>query len=163
MQHNYKRLSYQPLQVVLAEWGITTSILSPPPTATNIQIQPATQSKFTIIVEEICHTFDLTKEEFTKICKIKSRKTLYNWINGEASPRKSAMNRIFDLLIVIREWEQADLKCNKEQLHYPILGQQSIYKMLQQDKIDKERILFAGTRLNLLYSTKNIIIDPFSS
>ncbi len=133
-----------------------------PTTAIRIQTKSKTQSNLEITVEEVCSTFSLTKEEFTKICRIRSRKTLYNWINGEASPRKSAMHRLFDLLVVARAWQHYGFRCSREQLYQLMVGEQNIFEMLSQPKIDKELILFAGSRLNTILSPKRTLKSPFA-
>ncbi len=142
--------------------GEVASLLSITPSGANTQVHKAPQNKLATAVNEICLAFGLTKEELAQVCKVQSRKTLYNWINGEAKPRKSAMSRVFDLLVTARAWLSSGFIADREQLHEPVLGNQSVFDLLSQPEIDKERILFAGSRLNMLSSAKDDLSDPFA-
>jgi len=113
-------------------------------------------------VNNICTTFNLTKTELTQVCKVQSRKTLYNWMDGTSTPRKSAMSRIFDLSVIAQAWEQSGFSINNEQVNTPILDDKSILNLLTDEKLDKELILFAGTRLNLSSLPDKKFEDPFS-
>ena len=141
--------------------GEVASLLSATPSGANTEVHVTPQNKLAIAVKEVCQAFGLTKEELAQICKIQSRKTLYNWINGEAKPRKSAMSRLFDLLITARAWRSSGFGADREQLHEPVLGAQSVYDLLNQPEIDKERILFVGSKLNLMSKGINDLSDPF--
>lgn len=164
------------IHLVLSEWealkhtfslyqgsgGEVTSLLSSTPSGANTQVHVTPQSKLEIAVNEICYAFGLTKEELAQVCKVQSRKTLYNWINGEVKPRKSAMIRVFDLLIAARAWRSSGFVADREQLHEPVLEGQSVFDLLSQTEIDKERILFVGSRLNLISPMKKDLSDPFA-
>ena len=142
--------------------GEVASLLTITPSGANTKIYTAPQNKLANSVNEICLAFGLTKEELAQVCHVQSRKTLYNWINGEAKPRKSAMSRIFDLLITARAWQSSGFTADKEQLHEPVHGKLSVFNLLNQPEIDKKRILFAGSRLNMLSPAKNELSDPFA-
>ncbi|WP_419582594.1 helix-turn-helix domain-containing protein [Thiolapillus sp.] len=142
--------------------GVVASLLSITPSGANTQVHTAPQNKLATVVNEISLAFGLTKEELAQVCNVQSRKTLYNWINGEAKPRKSAMSRIFDLLVIARAWISSGFTTDREQLHEPVLGNQSVFDLLSQSEIDKERILFAGSRLNMLSPAKDELSDPFA-
>lgn len=142
--------------------GVVASLLSITPSGANTQVHTAPQNKLATAVNEICMVFGLTKEELAQVCNIQSRKTLYNWINGEAKPRKAAMSRIFDLLVTARAWLSSGFAADREQLHEPVLGNQSVFDLLNQPEIDKDRILFAGSRLNMLSPAKDELSDPFA-
>lgn len=114
------------------------------------------------IVKEIRSVFGLTKKEFASVCQIKSRKTLYNWIDGVSVPRKKTMGRMFDLRIISEAWVQSALSIDKESLHQPVLDGVSIYELLMKDILDKELILFAGSRLNMPSMSNNKLKDPFA-
>lgn len=142
--------------------GVVTSLLSITPSGANTQVHAVPQNKLATAVNEISLAFGLTKEELAQVCNVQSRKTLYNWINGEAKPRKSAMSRIFDLLVIARAWNGSGFTTDREQLHEPVLGDQSVFDLLSQSEIDKERILFAGSRLNMISPVKDELSDPFA-
>lgn len=72
------------------------------------------------------------------------------------------MSRIFDLLVIARAWISSGFTTDREQLHEPVLGNQSVFDLLSQSEIDKERILFAGSRLNMLSPAKDELSDPFA-
>lgn len=147
--------------IALYERSGSSTIISSSAIETKAEINQETHGRFENVFHEICSVFSLTKVELADVCKIQSRKTLYNWINEEASPRKSAMKRIFDLLIVAKAWQQSGFHCSRQQLYQPILDGRSIFDLLNQAEINKEVILFAGSRLNLMSQAKNKIQDPF--
>jgi len=142
--------------------GEVASLLSSTPSGANTQVRIAPQNKLATAVHEICLAFGLTKDELAQVCQVQSRKTLYNWINGDTRPRKLTMNRVFDLLITARAWLGSGFAADREQLREPVLGNQSLFDLLNQLEIDKERILFAGSRLNLRSPEKEEISDPFA-
>jgi hypothetical protein len=118
-------------------------------------------NRFSSQVNKICSTFSLTKDELSQVCKIKSRKTLYNWIDGTSKPRKSTMGRIFDLLIIAQAWKQSGFTNKSELINTPILDGLSVLELLTDDVLDKELILFAGSRLNLFSGLEKVLQDPF--
>ena len=134
------------------------------PSGTNnfyIQKQEQPINKLETTLSKISSTFNLTKNELASVCH-QTRKTLYNWLNGNVIPRKSTMSRIFDLNIIVQAWEQSGFSTDKISLHRPIIDEQSLYDLLKQDTLDKELILFAGSRLNLTTLTQKKIPDPFA-
>lgn len=120
------------------------------------------ENKLEETVRNICKVFSLTKEELTKACKVHSRKTLYNWIDGISAPRKTAMSRIFDLSLITQAWQQSGFSIDRESLHRPILDGLSVFDLLANGILDKERILFAGSRLKLSSVSQTTIKDPFA-
>lgn len=118
-------------------------------------------NKLSMTIQRICTAFGVTKDELAKICKIDSRKTLYNWIDGKSKPRRSAMERLFDLALIAQAWKQAALPNDRESMYRPILGNMSVFDLLTSDKLDREAILFAGSRI-ALSSTRQTLSDPFA-
>jgi hypothetical protein len=133
-----------------------------PATGSNIQIKKASQNKLEISLNEICNAFGLNREELATICHVNSRKTLYNWIDGKTTPRKPAMKRVFDLLSAADSWKHAGFSGDRDQLQQPVLDGQSLFDILNQEKIDSELILFVGARLNIMSPSKGTISDPFA-
>lgn len=142
--------------------GTITGMFSTSVTGAKTLIIQEPQNKLAAAVNEISTVFGLTKEELAQVCHVQSRKTLYNWINGEASPRKSAMRRVFDLLTAAQAWRHAGFSSDKVQLRQSVLDGQNLFDLLNQEKIDKELILFVGSRLNILSPSKGVISDPFA-
>jgi hypothetical protein len=142
--------------------GGITSFLSISPSGAKTQISPEPKNKLAMAINEICSAFGLTKEALAQVCQVETRKTLYNWINGETTPRKQTMSRIFNLLITARAWTQAGLTIDQAELEQPVLDNRSVLDLLSQPEIDKERILFAGSRLDLARKDQSILIDPFA-
>jgi transcriptional regulator with XRE-family HTH domain len=141
--------------------GTITSIFNASATGAKTQIKQEPQSKLASAVHDICNAFGLTKEELAQVCHVQSRKTLYNWIDGKASPRKSAMRRIFDLLTVAQAWRHAGFSNDRVQLRQAVLNGQNLLDILTQDKVNKELILFVGSRLNFMTPANGVISDPF--
>ena len=57
------------------------------------------------------------------------------------------MSRIFDLLVIARAWSSSGFTADREPLHEPVLENQSVFELLNKPEIDKERILFAGLKI----------------
>ena len=142
--------------------GSVASMLNFSISGTKTQVKQNLQNKFAAAVNEICAAFGLTKEELAQVCHIRSRKTLYNWINGETSPRKSAASRIFDLLVVAQAWKHAGFSGQRDLLRQPVLDGENLFDILNHPEIDQELILFVGSRLNFISSAKSTISDPFA-
>jgi transcriptional regulator with XRE-family HTH domain len=142
--------------------GTITSMFSTSVTGAKTQVKQELQNKLAAAVNDICTVFGLTKEELAQVCHVQSRKTLYNWIDGKANPRKSAMRRIFDLLTAAQAWRHAGFSSDKVQLRQAVLDGQNLFDILNQEKIDKGLILFVGSRLNIMSPAKGAISDPFA-
>lgn len=138
----------------------TLQLMSLSGTHTTVETEPPKNLKAT--VDEVCKTFGLTKDELAQILNIQSRKTLYNWINEEAVPRKSVMIRLFDLLLVAKAWRSSGFNIKKVQLRKPVVDGQSVFDLLSQPKIKQELILFAGTRLSLMATPAERLQSPFA-
>jgi hypothetical protein len=141
--------------------GVVTSLIGANLSGASTSIQVASQHRLTEVVNDICTGFGITKEELAQICNIQSRKTLYNWMNG-AKPRKAAMDKIYDLLVTVRAWTSSGFSVDHEQLFRPVVGGKSVFDLLSQPDIDKDLILFAGSRLSLLTPAKDTLLDPFA-
>jgi len=133
-----------------------------PMTGTQIQIEDRSEGNLADAVHYICSSFGLTKDELARACHIQTRKTLYNWINGEASPRKSALRRIFDLHSAANAWENSGFPPSREDLHSPQVEGKSLFDTLCEAKIDLKLVLFIGSRINTMTSTSKKISDPFA-
>lgn len=142
--------------------GAFTSIFSSSVTGSKTVLVKDPYSKIAAATDEVCSAFALTKAEFAHLCHIQSRKSLYNWIKGESNPRKATMRRIFDLLTAARAWRHAGFSNNRQQLSQAVLDGQSLFDILNQDKIETDLILFAGSRLNTMPPGNHPMRDPFS-
>lgn len=142
--------------------GSVSSLFSASPTGTNTKIIKESQNSLAAAVDDIGSTFALTKDELAQVLQIQSRKTLYNWINGEATPRKSAMKRVFRFVTLVKAWRHAGLELDKERLHQPVINNLSIYELLSKPEVDPDLILFAGSRLHLQAQPASSLADPFA-
>lgn len=122
----------------------------------------APKNNFAQVIDGIVNAFGLQKDELTQVCKIQSRKTLYNWINGDSKPRASAMNRMYDLLLLAKNWRNAGFSSSREDIHLPVVDGQSVFDLLGAEKLDKELILFAGSRIGFRTNPEARITDPFA-
>ena len=107
--------------------GEAASLLRVTPSGATARITTRPKSNLAIALNEIAFAFGLNRQELARVCRVNSRKTLYNWINEEAEPRKSAMNRVFDLVITTRDWVSSGFPADRRQLHEPTLGRQSVF------------------------------------
>lgn len=142
--------------------GQTSSLLSITPTGAITKVVFTPQNPLAMAVGEICSAFAITKDQLAQVCKVQSRKTLYNWINGETEPRKAAMSRIFDLLMVARAWRSSGFNFDPSLIHQPILNGSSVFDLLNKEKISQDEILFAGSRLSILGQQETSLTDPFA-
>ncbi|MDA9095239.1 hypothetical protein N9J88_02415 [Porticoccaceae bacterium] len=142
--------------------GVLTNIFSGSVTGSKTVVVKVPYNKIAAATDEVCSAFGLTKVEFAELCHIESRKSLYNWIKGESTPRKATMRRIFDLLTVSQAWQHAGFSNNKHELRQVTLDGQSLFDILNQDKIDLDLVLFVGSRLNIMPAGNTSIRDPFS-
>ena len=142
--------------------GTFTSIFSSSVTGSKTVMVKLPYNKIAAAVDEVCGAFGLSKAEFADLCHIQSRKSLYNWIKGESNPRKATMRRIFDLLSASRAWQHAGFSNNRQHLSQAALDGQSLFDILNQEKIDTDLILFVGSRLKIMPVGKTTIKDPFS-
>jgi hypothetical protein len=131
--------------------------------ANNVPAKLNTQiNNFTKTVNIISSAFGLTKKELASACELKSRKTLYNWIDGKSQPRKKAVKRIFDLFLIAQEWKQSGFSNDAKLLHQPIIDGKSVLDFLTNENLNKELILFAGSRLFLTTQEQKTLEDPFA-
>ena len=72
------------------------------------------------------------------------------------------MKRIFELSSAAQAWKHAGYSGEKHQLRQALLDGQSLFDILNQNKIDIQRLLFIGSRLNIMSSPKSNIGDPFA-
>ena len=112
------------------------------------------------VVTEICSTFGLTRKELIQVARIQSVEKLDSWIHTDEKAEKAAMNRLFDLYLVSDAWSTYGFGPDREQLFYPVIDGQSIFDMLNESNIDKELIIFSGSRLNLILPGRGNLLNP---
>lgn len=113
-------------------------------------------------LDYISNTFCLTKEDLAQVCRVQARKTLYNWMDGESSPRRSALERIYELYTIAEVWRTSGIELKKQDFHTPAIDDKTIVDLLSEDEIDRDLILFAGSRIQLSSSNAPVIEDPFT-
>jgi hypothetical protein len=99
-----------------------------------------------VIINTLQNVFHLNVNEVESVCRIQNRDTLVN--TGKMSARTSS--RLFDFWILLLDWQHAGLEISRCELHKPVISGLSIIDLLNQDNINKETILFAGSRLCLI-------------
>lgn len=133
-----------------------------PTTGAKVKIEDRSEGSLAEAVNHISSTFGLTKDEFARACHVETRKTIYNWINGDANPRKSALRRIFDLHSVADAWKSCGFSLSRADLHSPQAEGISLFEALCKDEIDLARVLFIGSRINTMSAPARTISDPFA-
>lgn len=114
-----------------------------------------------LILDELAQTFDLTQEDLSHICN-SSRKSINNWLSGDL-PNKTKNRRLLKLYLIQKEWVSAGFSSSRNLLDLKVLGERSVLELLSQDKLDVERILFAGSRLSLSQPDSSVRLqDPFA-
>ncbi|QYA56419.1 hypothetical protein EGT72_007200 [Acinetobacter johnsonii] len=98
-------------------------------------------------IELIKTVFSMTEVEIAQSIGV-ARKTLFNWKQRESAPNKKKAQNIFDLYLLAKNWKDAGFTTDSFELDSPVIDGQSIKDLLKEDKLDSEKILFAGNRLN---------------
>ena len=142
--------------------GSLSGIFSTPQTGKyNLKTQDVgSHNPITLALDKIRLIFSLNNDELRQVL-LKSRKTIYNWLDGSSTPHKSNLSRLFHLLTLAEEWEKAGFQITNNDLYTPILESQSVFSMLSDSELDRDKILFAGSRLSLLIKKKPLK-DPFA-
>lgn len=96
-------------------------------------------------LKEIKEIFNFTNEYLAEIIGI-SRKTLDNWVNGGIKKAKDKQ-RVFELFMIAEDWNSNNLPTSYELISQPIVDGKSVVNLLQEDSLDKEKIIFAGRSL----------------
>lgn len=97
-------------------------------------------------LELIKSVFFLSEEDLARIVGV-GRKTLFNWKQQVSEPSKDKTQRVFDLYILAKNWQNSQYLANSFDMSTPILLGKSIKEMLSEKNLDSEKILFAGNRL----------------
>lgn len=121
---------------------------------------PESEHTLSTTLDEIAGTFSLTRDQLAECLQV-SRKTIYNWIDGTACPQQANLNRLYELKLLCKDWRYRKLAVNKQQLSEPLINSKSILELLQSEKLDRDQILFAGSRLGL-ESIGQSFADPFA-
>ena len=130
------------------------------PSGAKPQVSSELNAKFESVVNDICSTFGLTREELIQVARIQSVEKLDSWIHTEEEPEKAVRERLYDLIMVSRAWSTYGFCANREQLFLPVIDDQSIFDMLGKSNIDKELIIFAGSKLDLILPGRGNLLNP---
>jgi len=132
--------------------------------ADNVLVEAQTTSSMSLsdALDYILETFILTKVELAEACKVQSRKTLYNWIDGSVEPRAENINRIFNLYMIAQGWREQGFNFSKALLRQPVVDNQSVIDLLKSDELNQNMIVFAGSRLELTSGVSKQLEDPFA-
>lgn len=120
---------------------------------------PKTEGSLKVALGEIGNTFALTKEQLAD-CLLVTRKTIYNWLDGTSSPQQTNFSRLYEFKLLCKDWRYKNLAVDKLQLTEPVIDNKSLLDLLKEEKLDLERILFAGSRLGIDHIAKPLL-DPF--
>jgi len=114
------------------------------------------------LIDSVQHTFNLTVEEIASVCLV-SRKTIYNWKDGDKpnKPNKQKLKRLLDASILAKEWSRVLPDISREALELPVVNDKSVISMLLENELNKDLILFAGSRLSMDVELPSLE-DPFA-
>ena len=128
------------------------------------QISPENDIGITVssIVQSVKDTFGFTQEDLASVC-CSSRKSVNNWLNGE-KPNKTKIKRLMDLFLLRNEWISSGLSTERNLLELAILDGASVMELLSMKQLDKDKVLFAGSRLSMNSSQSSVaeLEDPFA-
>ena len=99
-------------------------------------------------LENIKSAFSLTNDDLAKIIGV-TRKTLHNWKIGKIG-NSEKRQRVFELFMLATDWNKIGFSKNKLDLNQPIVHGKSVVDLLSEENLDREKILFAGSRIALL-------------
>lgn len=150
---------YQPFVIYRGSGGIISFSQSSLSGSNFVSIQP--RNRVAESINEICCAFSLTKDQLASVFGV-TRKTVYNWIDGVSKPKKLTPKKMYDLLLIAKAWTTSGYTLNSQALLEPVLEDQCLLDLLKQDTLNKEQILFAGSRLNLMQSNDINLVDPFA-
>ena len=105
----------------------------------------------------IQQAFSLDTSQFAQVCKV-TRKTVYDW--ADSTPQEANLRRLYLLEKLARNWINSGFSIQKNQLQMNVIGNDSLLDLLCLDSIDEQKILFAGTRLNM-QAEPQTLNDPF--
>lgn len=144
--------------------GSASSLIGVTPSGTLMHVAAAIdhQNGISRAIANLAATFQLTKEELAHVLGVQSRKTLYNWINGSATPRKSTQDRLYELVSVASAWEHLGISVGRAQLHESIVDGESVIGLLEKPVVERDLILFAGSRLSMTSTHAPRLSDPFA-
>lgn len=108
----------------------------------NIQV---TYQKRSNQLQRIKETFGFTDATLAEIIGV-SRKTLHNW-EQQGIKKEKDRQRIFELSVISDDWAYNRLPRAIEILSQTVLHELSVLDMLKAEKLDREKIIFAGQRL----------------
>lgn len=110
-------------------------------------------------LEIIKKNFQLKDQELAKVIKV-SRSTINTWRRTGRIPRDASSNRVFELFMLSKNWEDQGFVINRRQLRTRIIKKISVFDMLISEAIDAQQILFAGNSLSVL-SENNAKVELF--
>lgn len=96
-------------------------------------------------LQRIKEIFGFTDATLAEIIGV-SRKTLHNW-EQQGIKKEKDRQRIFELAVIAKDWEYNQLPIAIETLSQTVLHGLSALDMLKAEKLDREKIIFAGQRL----------------
>ncbi|ELI1831818.1 hypothetical protein ACOW3S_004418 [Vibrio fluvialis] len=118
-------------------------------------------SKSTQLIMDIKTAFELSDSELASIFDA-SRKSVHNWTNTDQKPSKSKLARIVQVYDVLNSWKENGYPIDSESIRTPADNSPSLLEMLSQDNINKDKILFLGSKLMLDKGFENELEDPFA-
>jgi len=104
--------------------------------------------------EQLKTVFHLKDDELKLVMELQVDKNSENYW-------KNRSLRHFHLSMLCADWKYNGLKIKRNQLKKPVLNGKSIFDMLNEELINKNQILFAGSRLNFDCITSDNLIKKF--
>jgi len=112
------------------------------------------------VLNQIEKTFGLNRAELARVCGT-TRKSVYAWADGNATPHARNLQRLFELQLLARDWREAGFPNERARVHEPILDDRSVFDLLCDKALDPAQVRFAGSRLTLAHMTSTQLSDPF--
>lgn len=125
-------------------------------TATSTVTQSHTESDHQLSqqLHFIKKIFHLNDESLANILNVE-RKTIHNWKHQQSMPRGKSRQRLFDLFLLAKNWQEQGFPSDELSLSTPLLGSKSILDTLP--SLNQEQLLFLGRYLLRQQSSINLI------
>jgi hypothetical protein len=109
---------------------------------------------------KICSVFCLSMDKVTAIFDV-PEDVILNWLDGKAAPKGVIRRRVVDLFIISRDLRSSGFLISEKDLETEIVQGRSLYDFLCAKELDRELIMFSGSRLMLHNLGYDILKDPF--
>ena len=130
----------------------TTRPQQVPPEPTALAKPNSSPTGFESVLAKIRATFNLKPVELARACKAPSYEVLMDWAAAGAIPLEEVSHRVFILWVLVEDWTERGFVFDREEMCKPLVDEQSVLDMLTEENLNREKIMFAGSRQTVMLS-----------